>query len=515
VTTATPARRIRAIWEYVKTSKVIRKVSSSTEFPESVAPVERVVDQEECRLHLTDSGVWSGQYPGDLRWVFHRLERKGIRLYLVGPAVRDALVSGDLSRTQRLDLVAVTTTSGMLERILGASGSDNFFVSRPERFRRSVAFDIQEEPSGNALRRLVIAEIQDESQLEQELSKREVTVNALAMDREGTVLDPFGGLGDLRQQRISTILPPSIAFSQKPVNLVKIAKHVAYHGFQVSPETERHAAANALALLDVSMDRIRPEIERLLVNLYPDQGLDFLERTGILPFLFPELQSLVRFEQTCDVHHKDVWDHTKKVVARAKPVAVIRWAALFHDIGKVWTRTVDEQGAVHFFRHEDFSALLFRGIAARLELEPRFSERIRFLIMNHSRVNMYTPDWTDSAVRRLTRELGDQLADLISLSRADITSRQERRVEELTRLLDELEQRVATLKEQDEQEPLVPKGTGLLIMKHFQIPSGPLVGQLRDILEEAIADGRVPPGLPPESYLGFLESVVRKEGRTS
>lgn len=466
-------------------------------------------------MQLTESFVWDGQLPGDLRLVFHRLDKKGIRPFLVGPAVRDALTGADLERIQRVDILAISPAGGTLERTLDSVATEQFFLSRPERFRRNVSFNIQEEGTGNFLRRLVFTEVGDESQLLTEVSKREVTVNALLMDGDLRVYDPYRGHEDLKNQRIRTILPPSVAFAQKPLNLVKVAKHIAYHGFDADSETEIMAARHAMSILDVPIERIRPEVERLLVNLYPDRGLQFLERSGVLPFLFPELQALVGFEQSCDVHHKDIWDHTCKVVARAKPSPAIRWAALFHDIGKVWTRSVDEQGHVHFFRHEEMSGLLFKGIAARIELEPRLSDKVRFLINNHSRINMYTGDWTDSAVRRLIRETQDHLTELLNLSRADITSRQERKVEELTRLLDDLEERARVLLEQDAKEPLLPRGTGDTIMRHFGLTAGPVVGQLKDKLEEALEAGILPKGLPADSYMGFLEGLVRKEGRTT
>jgi len=220
----------------------------------------------------------------------------------------------------------------------------------------------------------------------------------------------------------------------------------------------------------------------------------------------------VGFSESCEVHHKDIWEHTKQVVARSKPSPAIRWAALLHDVGKVWTRSIDPEGRVHFFRHEDLGAILFTGIAARLSLDGRLAERVRYLIRNHSRINMYATDWTDSAVRRLVRETGEYFEELLALSRADITSRQERRVEELNRLLDDLARRVEELSNEDARKPALPKGTGSIIMEHFGIPASPLVGHLKDLLEQAIQEGRQPADRPVEEYLGFLQELIRKSG---
>jgi len=458
--------------------------------------------------------VWNGDMPGDLKVVFFRLNKRQIPAYLVGPAVRDALLTESMAKVQRVDLIAAASSPQEVEKCLDSATTMNFFISRPERLRRNaVAFNIQDESTGEVVRRLVITVISNPDALKEELGKREVTVNALAMSAKGEIIDPFGGIEDLEKQQIRTIAPAAAIFVHRPLFLVKVAKHVAYHGFQVQPETEMAALRHAVNILDVPPERVRPDLERLTVNLHPELGLDFLERTGVLKFLLPEVQAMVGFDDSCQVHHKDIWAHTMKVVGKAKPNSVIRWAALLHDIGKVWTRTVDADGRVHFFRHEDLSAVLFKGIAARFGLEERLRTRIHFIIQNHSRINMYTSEWTDSAVRRLIRETDDHLDDLLALSRADITSRHERRIEELAALLEELEGRIRKIREQDSLQPLLPKGAGNIIMKHFGLPPGPVVGRLKDALEDALERRQLPPGLPVEDYLGFLQSYLPRQGK--
>jgi len=456
---------------------------------------------------------WREDVPGDLRVVFHRLQKKGITAFLVGPAVRDALATGSMDKVLRVDLIAIAPALQEVEQALGSASTANFFISMPERLRRSaVTFQITDSESGRIIRRLVVTAVAARKGLEDELMKREVTVNAIAMTNEGSILDPFDGAADLERKEVRPILKPSSAFLHKPLFLMKVAKHVAYHGFSVEEETELCAARYAVNILDVPMERVRPELERMLVNLHPDLGLDFLQRVGVLKYVLPEVQSLVGFDESCPVHHKDIWAHTKKVVCRSKPTAGIRWAALLHDIGKVWTRTIDKDGRVHFFRHEELGALLFRGIGARLCIDDRLFEKIHFLIENHSRINMYTEEWTDSAVRRLVREVGNELDDLLILSRADITSRHERRVEELTSQLDNLARRIEEIKVEDAREPLLPKGAGLIIMQHFGLPAGPIVGALKDELESALEEGRLPTGRPVEEYMGHLQEFIRKEG---
>lgn len=453
------------------------------------------------------------EIPGDVRLVLFRLKKRGFQAYLVGPCVRDAISTGSLDKSPRVDLVVVAPNTAEIERTLEGTATTQFFLSKPERVRRSVAFNIQNASDGVVVRKVVAQDVPTYDALLDELSRREVTVNAIAMGEGGELIDPYKGAQDVLLKQIRPLQSAQQAFTLKPVNLVKIAKNVAYHGYAASPDTLEWASRQALCILDVPVDRIRPEFERMLVNLYPDMGLDFLERCGVLKYLLPEVQGLVGFDDSCEVHHKDIWDHTKKVVLRSKSLLAIRWAALLHDIGKVWTRTVDDRGSVHFFRHEELSAHLFRGIAARFALDDRVAQRIHFLVLNHSRINMYTSEWTDSAIRRMLKETGDYLEDLLCLSRADITSRQERRVEELTGLLDELEMRIRAVREEDARQPPLPKGIGNAIMEHFGLQPGPLVGQLREALEAAVEAGSVPRNLPIEEYLEYLHAYIHQQGK--
>lgn len=453
---------------------------------------------------------WKGTLPGDVRLLLHRLNQKGISAYIVGPAVRDALAQNEMEKVSRIDIFAFAQSVGDVESVLDGASTSTLFFGRAERMRRNgLALQVQDGQSGESVRRFVITVLADGADFEEELLKREVTVNAMALDVDGGIIDPFDGQRDLEARQIRTLLPANRVFLQRPLFLVKVAKHIAYHGFAASDETELNAARFAQHLIDIPMERVRPELERMLLNRNPDQGLDFLQRVGVLGIVLPEVQLMVGFDETCQVHHKDLWAHTRQVVMQARPSAAIRWAALLHDIGKVWTRSVDADRKVHFLRHEEMSALLFRGIAARLSFDDRLAERVRYLIANHSRVNSYSGEWTDSAVRRLMRDVGDRLDDLLQLSRADITSRQEHRVEHLIGQLDELDARIAELREEAARKPLLPKGAGEIIMKHFGLPPGPIIGTLKQSLESAIEGGRLPADRPVEEYLGFLQELIR------
>ncbi len=180
-------------------------------------------------------------------------------------------------------------------------------------------------------------------------------------------------------------------------------------------------------------------------------------------------------------------------------------------MGKVATRTVDRDGTVHFFRHEELSAILFDGVAARLRFPAELAEKVRYLIRNHSRVNLYSDDWAESAVRRLIREMGDNLQGLLDFSRADITSRREGRVERLRKLMDDLEARVAFVREKDAYVPPLPPGIGNTIMSRFGLAPSATVGALRDRLAAAVEDGTLPRGLDAEAYVDHLAAWLDEE----
>jgi len=249
---------------------------------------------------------------------------------------------------------------------------------------------------------------------------------------------------------------------------------------------------------------LRAAIEDVLVGDLPDLALVFLHRTGVLSSVLPEVTAMIDFRDEY-ARHKDLWTHTVQVVAQVETSAVLRWAALLHDIGKVRTRSIDERGRVHFFGHEVAGARMFKKVATRLHFASQEGERIRFLIRNHLRAGQYEPDWTDSAVRRFGREMGDALDDLIKLSRADITTKYERKKSRHLALLDELRARVEGIREQDAVPPALPKGLGNVLMERYSIEPGRRLGRLMEALRDVVEAGDLPRSADCEVYLRYLE----------
>src|SRR5206468_4660141 len=188
--------------------------------------------------------------------------------------------------------------------------------------------------------------------------------------------------------------------------------------------------------------------------------LQWLHDAGLLKVWLPELEATVDFSQEAGRRHKDVWEHTKQVVRQSVPRPHVRWAALLHDIGKVPTRTFTPDGGVHFHRHSEVGARMFDDVARRFGFERTLKHKVRFLILHHLRANQYDGSWTDSAVRRFDREMGEHLPDLLDLSRADITSKRPGRREEALRSISQLAGRIAELRQEEARVPALPTGLG-------------------------------------------------------
>jgi len=247
---------------------------------------------------------------------------------------------------------------------------------------------------------------------------------------------------------------------------------------------------NPALVMRAAREEQRVALSQLLLGAQPARGLRLLQRTGMLPFLLPEVSALVDFHRSSRFHHKDIWQHSCQVVSQIIPREELRWAALLHDIGKVHTRSFTSDRRVHFLRHELLGALMFEGIAARFRFPKAQTSKIQALIAQHLRAQLYQPQWTDSALRRFEEEVGALLPDLFALSRADVTSRRRGRRRAQIFRLHELRGRLRDLKIRDEaKRSRLPKGLGNLIISELGVKPGPEVGRLRDLCERAVKEG--------------------------
>jgi poly(A) polymerase len=262
--------------------------------------------------------------------------------------------------------------------------------------------------------------------------------------------------------------------------MLRAARFIAGHRLEPTPELVAAVRAMASRLEIVSAERIRDELDKLLVTSDPSAGLWFVVDTGLADVFLPELPAM-RLEQDPIHHHKDVLAHTIAVVAKTRPERIVRLAALLHDVGKPKTRSFTDDG-VTFHHHEVVGARMARDRMQALKYSNDDIAKVRKLVYLHLRFHTYGMGWTDSAVRRFVRDAGDELRELIDLTRSDCTTRNQRKAARLSRRMDELEERIAALREQEELDALRPDLDGNQIMEHLGLGPGRHVGEALSFL---------------------------------
>ncbi len=323
------------------------------------------------------------------------------------------------------------------------------------------------------------------TEVEADLSRRDFTVNAMALALGGgelpELVDPFDGAVDLATSRLRTPLAPEVSFSDDPLRMLRAARFLA--GYGLVPEAEVVDAVRALhpRLEIVSAERIRDELDKLVVVPQPEAGLRFLVETGLAEEFLPELPGMA-LEVDPIHHHKDVLAHTIAVVAKTRPERIVRLAALFHDVGKPKTRSFGPRGKVSFHHHEVVGARMTRERMQALRYPADDVDAVSRLVELHLRFHTYKMGWTDSAVRRYVRDAGPLLDELNELTRCDCTTRNRRKAEELSRRMDTLEERIEVLAAREELSRIRPDLDGNQVMAHLGLAPGPVVGQALDFL---------------------------------
>jgi poly(A) polymerase len=249
---------------------------------------------------------------------------------------------------------------------------------------------------------------------------------------------------------------------------------------------------------------LRTYLDELLVSRFPEPGLDALHELGCLDAWLPEVSGMVGFGDG-EFRHKDVWKHTKQVVKQAMPRLEVRWGALLHDIGKPKTRRIEPDGSVTFYGHAELGAAMFRKrVRARLGFDGAFGDRVHFLILHHLRASQYDGSWTDSAVRRFYKQMGDGLRDLLDLSRADITTKRPERRKRGVRQISDLGKRIKELQALDDRTPPLPKGIGIVMTEVLGIAPSKQLGDLKKRMEQEAEDGVVERGRDLDFYKAWL-----------
>ena len=438
-----------------------------------------------------------------------RFQRADRSLYLVGGSVRDALVPGSGAHPghpsdeagagpgQRDFDLTTNARPDEIERII--RGWADAVWTQGKQFgtigvrRAGRIFEITTHRAEHYRPDSRKPEVRFGDDIETDLSRRDFTVNAMALELPQLVLiDPFDGLGDLAAQRLRTPLDPVVSFTDDPLRMLRAARFAAALDLQPVDELVAAMKSEHHRLSIVSAERIRDELNKIVMVPVPSRALWLVVRTGLADEFFPELGAMA-LEQDPIHRHKDVLAHTLAVVDKTEADLVLRLAALFHDIGKPKTRAFVD-GGVTFHHHEVVGARMTRQRMEALHYPNDDVAVVTRLVELHLRFHTYRLGWTDKAVRRYVRDAGPLLDRLNKLTRSDCTTRNAAKARALGRRMDELEQRIAELRQRESLEAIRPDLDGTEVMARLGIPPGPLVGEaLAYLLELRLDEGPLGP----------------------
>ncbi len=436
----------------------------------------------------------------------------GFSLYAVGGSVRDAILGEpnredyeiDFTTNARPDDIArlmkpLCTALWEQGRAFGTIGGTlraSGIKAEVTTFRSEAYVDHSRKPS-----------VEWGDSLEADLSRRDFTINALALDVVAldaatpgvqTLFDFHNGYNDLHERMLRTPIDPEILFSDDPLRMLRAARFAARLDMTIDPGIEVAATRMAERLEKVSAERIRGELDLLMLTDRPSIGLDFIVRTGLADHFLPELPKL-QLEQDPIHQHKDVLKHTWAVVDKTSPELALRLAALFHDIGKPNTRAISDEGVTFRF-HEVVGAKMTRKRMVALKYSLEMIDDVSMLVELHLRFHTYKMGWSDKAVRRYVRDAGHLLDELNELTRCDCTTRNARKAAALDQRMDELEIRISELREQEDLSRLRPALDGVAVMELLDVKPSPVVGRALDFLMEIRLD---------EGEISTQEAAVR------
>jgi poly(A) polymerase len=418
-----------------------------------------------------------------------RFTKANFRLYLVGGSVRDTLAPRPGASVEDPFDLDFTTDARPddIEKILSGWADDVW--TQGKRFgtigahAKGRTYEITTHRGEVYTPESRKPEVTFGDTIEVDLSRRDFTVNAMALSfPDLTLIDPFDGLGDLTSKRLRTPLDPNISFADDPLRMLRAARFLA--GYELVPDDAlRQAVKEGHGRLQiVSAERIRDELDKIMVLPVPSLALWFAVETGLATEFLPELPGL-RLEQDPIHRHKDVLTHTMAVVDKTSPDRLLRIAALLHDVGKPRTRAIGENG-VSFHHHEVVGARMAKKRLSELRYPTEEIEIIVRLVELHLRFHTYQMGWTDKAVRRYVRDAGPLLGRLNELTRCDCTTRNENKARALARRMDELEERIVELREKEELDSLRPDLNGTQVMALLGVGPSRAVGNALDFLME-------------------------------
>lgn len=444
----------------------------------------------------------------------------GTEAYLIGGFVRDLLLKRPC---KDIDIVCVGNgvefaikVAQKLDRNISVTTYRTFGTAMFQYKEWTLEFVGARKESYNRNSRKPIVE---DGSLEDDQKRRDFTINALAISLNkhnlGTLIDPFGGVEHLRKKIIQTPLNPDITFSDDPLRMMRAIRFASQLNFDIAPDTFEAIMRNKERIQIVSQERITDELNKIILSKKPSYGFKLLFHSGLLHYIFPEMVELHGVETVADKSHKDNFYHTLQVLDNLSQKTNnlwLRWAAILHDIAKPATKRFDEKIGWTFHGHDEKGAKMVPHIFRKLKLPMGENMRlVQKLVRLHLRpIALVKENITDSALRRLLFEAGDDLEALMLLCRADITSKDSQRVKKYLANFDQVEQKLKEIEEKDRLRNFQPVITGEVIMETFGLKPSPQVGLIKTEVREAILEGIIPNALP--QAFEFMLKVGEKYG---
>jgi poly(A) polymerase len=442
-----------------------------------------------------------------------------LETYVVGGYVRDLILNRP---SKDIDFVCVGSGIELAQKVATALGPDiHVTIFKSFGTAQIVYGDLELEFVGarkESYRHDSRKPIVENGTLEDDQKRRDFTINALAISLNkksyGDLIDPFNGQEDMKKKIIRTPLDPAITFSDDPLRMMRAVRFASQLNYDIEADAFQAIINQAERLQIVSQERITDELNKIILSTVPSYGFKLLFHSGLLKQFFPELVALHGVEYIGNKAHKDNFFHTLQVldnVAKVSSDLWLRWAAILHDIAKPATKRYDKIHGWTFHGHEDRGARMTPSIFKRLKLP--LNDRMEFvqkLVRLHLRPIPLSKEVTDSAIRRLLFDAGDDIDALMKLCRADITSKNYDKVSRFLKNFDVVEQKIAEVEAKDHIRNFQPPITGDEIMSLYKIPPGRIIGEIKEQIKEAILEGEIKNDR--EEAMELLKRIAKDKG---